>query len=171
MVMKIDNHSIISLSDMLILGGRNIVHVEENIEEALTGWILRIGSKALKEELVHYLFDIRSHQKDLMDCYKNSNIVEDEDRSMIIKTYISETKEKLRICLDTRISDVYLIYAIQAINHYKIHLYGTLASYADTLGQKKIAEIYHKAMLDEKVADIRLSHIAERKVNGSANAI
>jgi ferritin-like metal-binding protein YciE len=169
--MKIDNHTIISLSDMLILGGRNVVNVEENIEEALTGWILKIGSKALKEELEHYLFDIRSHQKDLMDCYKNSNIVEDGGHSMIIKAYISETKETLGACLDTRISDVYLIYAIQAINHYKIHLYGTLAAYADTLGQKKTAEIYHKAMLDEKVADIRLSNIAERKVNVSAKAI
>lgn len=169
--MQIGNHTIVSLYDMLILGRRNIVDVENHIEEALSGWISKIGSKLLKEELEHYLFDIRSHQRDLLiDCDKHSISVKNEDLSKIIMAYISETNDKLGDCIDTRIADVYLIYAIQAINHYKIHIYGTLAAYADSLGQLKTAEIYHKAMLDEKVADIRLSNIAERNVNVSAKA-
>lgn len=169
--MQIENHTIISLYDMLTLCRRDIVDVEDNIEEALSGWIAKIGSKVLKEELEHYLFDIRSHQRDLLiDCDKKEITVENEDRSKIIMAYISETNDKLGACLDTRIAEVYLIYAIQAINHYKTHIYGTLAAYADALGQRKTAELYHKAMLDEKVADIRLSNIAERSVNVSAKA-
>ena len=169
--MQIENHTIISLYDMLILGRRNIVDVEDNIEEALSKWIPKIGSKVLKDELEHYLYDIRSHQKDLLiDCDKNSFTVGSEERSKIIITYISETNDKLGVCIDSTITDVYLIYAVQAINHYKIHIYGTLAAYADVLGQRKTAELYHKAMLDEKVADLRLSNIAERSVNVSAKA-
>ena len=163
--MKIVNHTIVSLRDMLVLDGEKIVDVENNIVNVLPAWISKIGSKVLKEELEHYLIDVRAHQKDLINYNKNNNSMVKEDHSTIVKAYITETNNKLSACADARIADACLINAIQAINHYKINIYGTLAAYADSLGQKNAAEIYHNAMIDEKVADMRLSNIAERNVN------
>lgn len=163
--MKMPCQIIVSLSDMLFIDGKKIVDIENNIEEVLPSWISKIGSKILKEELEHYLSDIRSHQNEIKQYAKDEGFMAVEDKSRIAKAYIDETNAKLSVCADARIYDAYLIYAIQAINHYKINIYGTLATYADFLGQQKTAEAYHKAMLDEKVTDIRLSNIAERNVN------
>ncbi|MCU7551565.1 DUF892 family protein [Chitinophagaceae bacterium LB-8] len=163
--MKLHNQVIVSLRDMLLIDGKKIVDVENNIEEVLPEWISKISSKILKEELEHYLSDIRSHQKEMKDCEKNDSSIPDEYNSRIVKAYLDEANDKLSACADAKIFDAYLIYAIQAINHYKINIYGTLATYADSLGQQKTAEIYHKAMLDEKVSDMRLSNIAERNIN------
>lgn len=166
-----NSDTIVSLGDMLLNDGRKIIDIEHHIEEALPGWISKISSLLLREELEHYLFDIRTHQLELKDKNKTSDVMASEVDTRIVKAYIEETNSKLIACVDARIADAYMIYAIQAINHYKINIYGTLAAYADFLGQRKTAEIYHKAMLDEKVADMRLSNIAERNVNMFATAV
>ena len=170
--MKMIGQSIVSLHDMLNMDGRKIADVENIIEQSLPVWISKVGSKALKDELDHYLFDVRAHQKDLGDLErnKNNNTEPREEHIKVVNAYIEETNKKLNACADKNIADAYLIYAIQAINHYKINIYGTLAAYADFLRQAKTAGIYHKAMLDEKVADMRLSNIAERNINLFAGA-
>jgi ferritin-like metal-binding protein YciE len=65
----------------------------------------------------------------------------------------------------TATRDVGIIMAAQKVEHYEIATYGGLAQLARTLGKEDIAEILEETLQEEKVADAKLSGIAEENVN------
>jgi len=64
--------------------------------------------------------------------------------------------------------DVALILAGQKAEHYEIATYGGLAQIARTLGLDKIASILDTTLEEEKVADEKLSGLAEGSINEEA---
>ncbi len=64
--------------------------------------------------------------------------------------------------------DAALIAAAQKVEHYEICAYGTLATYAETLGLNDLAEVFKATLSEEEAADDKLSDIAEGSVNAEA---
>lgn len=65
--------------------------------------------------------------------------------------------------------DVGLIFAAQKAEHYEIATYGGLVTLARTLGNKQVADILEKTLLEEKQADEMLTYIAENGINYAAS--
>src|SRR6187397_298497 len=63
-----------------------------------------------------------------------------------------------------------LIAAAQAVEHYEITRYGTLAAWAKLLGRNDVAKLLHTNLKEEKATDKKLSGIAKRKINRKAAA-
>lgn len=82
--------------------------------------------------------------------------------------FIEETNEKLNSCADQKAQDACLLACIQGINHFKISLYGTAAAFAKQLEMEKFASLFHKAEVNEKQIDDRLSQLAEHEINIAA---
>ena len=68
-------------------------------------------------------------------------------------------------CTDAEVKDACLLACIQAINHFKISMYGTAAAFANALDMEKQAAIFHEAEVNEKQIDDRLSQLAEHEIN------
>jgi ferritin-like metal-binding protein YciE len=64
--------------------------------------------------------------------------------------------------------DAAIILAAQKAEHYEIATYGTLATFARTLGENQVAELLHQTLLEEKEADESLTQVAESFVNEEA---
>ncbi|MGZ3884550.1 MAG: YciE/YciF ferroxidase family protein [Bacteroidia bacterium] len=64
--------------------------------------------------------------------------------------------------------DAGIIFAAQKMKHHEIATYGTLCSFAQTLGQDEIASLLEDSLNEEKQADETLSQIAESLVNAEA---
>ncbi len=64
--------------------------------------------------------------------------------------------------------DAGIIMAAQKVEHYEISAYGTLVSFATTLGKTDIAEILSTTLEEEKETDSLLSEIAENNINWEA---
>jgi len=69
---------------------------------------------------------------------------------------------------DTLTRDAALILAAQKAEHYEIATYGTLATFARTLGENQVADLLHETLEEEKEADDMLTRIAESFVNEQA---
>ena len=69
---------------------------------------------------------------------------------------------------DKEVLDAAIIAAAQAVEHYEITRYGTLTTWAKTLGRDDCAAILHKTLEEEKAADEKLTIVAKSKVNRKA---
>lgn len=65
----------------------------------------------------------------------------------------------------TATRDVGIIFAAQKVEHYEIATYGGLAQLAKTLGMTEIADLLDQTLAEEKLADEKLTVIAENGVN------
>ena len=70
--------------------------------------------------------------------------------------------------LDGPVLDAALIAGAQKVEHYEIASYGTLAYFAELLGQNDAKNLLGETLDEEKEADEKLSTIAKSKVNREA---
>lgn len=81
------------------------------------------------------------------------------------------TKEAEEIMKDTdkgAMRDAGIISAAQKVEHYEIASYGTLKTFAGTLGLENAVSILEEILEQEKGADEKLSKIAESTINVQA---
>ena len=78
---------------------------------------------------------------------------------------IEEAEDLAGDVADKSVLDAAIIAAAQAVEHYEITRYGTLITWAKTLGYNDGAAVLKKTLDEEKAADQKLSKIAESSVN------
>jgi ferritin-like metal-binding protein YciE len=84
-----------------------------------------------------------------------------------IQGIVEESKPAMEE-LDGAILDAALIAGAQKVEHYEIASYGTLAYFADLLGESKAKELLGQTLEEEKAADEKLNQIAKSTVNREA---
>lgn len=70
--------------------------------------------------------------------------------------------------LDGAVLDAALIAGAQKVEHYEIATYGTLAHFADLLGNDQAKNLLGETLDEEKAADRKLNDIAKSRVNRDA---
>jgi ferritin-like metal-binding protein YciE len=81
---------------------------------------------------------------------------------------IEEGKEVMEEFKGTDALDPALLAGAQAVEHYEISRYGTMVTWAKTLGQDDVAELLAMTLDEEEETDELLSEIAETTVNARA---
>jgi ferritin-like metal-binding protein YciE len=66
------------------------------------------------------------------------------------------------------VRDAGVISSAQRMEHYEIAAYGCAITHARLLGLEDVAALLEQTLAEEKLADEKLSTIAEQEVNGSA---
>ena len=84
-----------------------------------------------------------------------------------IQGIVEESKPAMED-LEGAILDAALIAGAQKVEHYEIASYGTLAYFADLLGEGKAKELLGQTLEEEKAADEKLNQIAKSRVNRDA---
>ena len=69
---------------------------------------------------------------------------------------------------DKTVLDAAVIAAAQTVEHYEIARYGTLIAWASEHGREDCAALLEQNLDEEKAADLKLTSIAEGKVNRRA---
>jgi ferritin-like metal-binding protein YciE len=72
--------------------------------------------------------------------------------------------------LEGPVLDAALIAGAQKVEHYEIASYGTLAYFADLLGNQRAKDLLGQTLDEEKAADEKLNKIARSKINRRALA-
>ena len=85
-----------------------------------------------------------------------------------IEGILEEGKEIMEEYKDSPALDAGLISAAQAVEHYEITRYGTLATWADELGNSEGAKLLKMTLNEEETTDETLSELAEACVNQEA---
>lgn len=88
-----------------------------------------------------------------------------------MKGLLAEGEDYVNARGDKATVDAALISAAQRVEHYEIAVYGTLRTYAESLGHAEQARLLQQTLDEEAEADVRLSDLARSGVNlRAANA-
>ncbi|MFM7839937.1 MAG: ferritin-like domain-containing protein, partial [Chitinophagaceae bacterium] len=143
---------------------------EALLERSLGQWIERAHAESFKGVLQKYRALVKEHVAQLDEFILKEDITSVELSNRVMKAFLDETEDTLRRCGDPEVKDAYLLMSVQGINHYKISAYGTAAAFANALGMFPQATVFHKAEVNEKQIDDRLSQLAEYEINAKAKA-
>jgi ferritin-like metal-binding protein YciE len=124
----------------------------DELVEALTGHLEVTKEHVTRLDKVFSLIDEKAVAK---KCEAMAGLIEEA------KGIIEDTEEGM-------VRDAGIIAASQKAEHYEIASYGTLCSFAKTLGESEAAALLQETLDEEKEADVKLSEIAESFINMEA---
>lgn len=82
-----------------------------------------------------------------------------------MKGLLEQGKEMMEEMKDSSALDAALIAAAQKVEHYEIASYGTVCAWAETMGHDDAVELLSATLDEEKLADEKLTAIAESTAN------
>ena len=141
-------------------------------EKALTKALPKMIKNATSEELIEVL---NSHLKETEgQVTRLEQVFELIEKKAAAKKcdamegLIKEGESIMEECEEGPMRDAGIISAGQKIEHYEIATYGTLRTFATTLGLTKAAELLDLTLEEEKTADETLTEVALSVVNVKA---
>jgi ferritin-like metal-binding protein YciE len=142
---------------------------EMQLQKSIPEWITEATSLNLKTVLQKYLHFVEEHTKKIEFFFNEEKASSLSFGGGVMHAFIEEANIRMANCTDVQVKDASLLASIQEINHFKISSYGTAAAFANALGLKRTANLFHEAELNEKEIDHRLSELAEGEINIRAN--
>ncbi len=159
-----------SLHDVMIDMLKDTYHAEKQLVGALPKMARAAASDDLRSAFEAHLEETRGHVARLEEafavlemkpaaklCHGMKGLIDEG------KEVIDEKKESAPAAIDAA-----LIAAAQKVEHYEISAYGTLATFAETLGLAEVAEIFKSILDEEEATDEKLSELAKGSVNAEA---
>jgi ferritin-like metal-binding protein YciE len=138
-------------------------------EKALTKALPKMAKNATAAALVNALNDhlevTKGHVTRLEQVFELLGKKAQAKKCEAMDGLIKEGEEIIESTQPGPVRDAGIIAAGQKVEHYEIATYGTLASFANLLGETKSAAILQKTLAEEKDADSTLTEIAESVIN------
>ncbi|WP_343631757.1 ferritin-like domain-containing protein [Fluviicola sp.] len=138
-------------------------------EKALVKALPKMAKKATSSELVAAIEDhlavTETHVERLEQVFEVIGEKAATKKCEAMDGLITEAEELMKEIEDGVVRDAAIISAAQKVEHYEIASYGTLVSFANTLGESDAAELLEQTLNEEKEADQTLTEIAESSIN------
>jgi ferritin-like metal-binding protein YciE len=126
------------------------------------------GSTELRTALEHHLGETRGHASRLERVFASIGAEPKTTDNEVIDEMMKAAKDSTAHIEDSPLRDTALIANGNAVEHYEIALYGTLASYARNLGLKDVVATLEQILAEEKAADAKLTQLSEMSMNAKA---
>lgn len=157
-----------NMNDLFVHGMQDIYYAERQIEKALPDMIAKASDGELKKGFQMHLKQTKSQIKRLDQAFKKMKMQPEGHKCPAIDGIIDEANEIAGEVDDKMVLNAALIGAAQAVEHYEITRYGSLATYAELLGLGDVKKLLGEILEQEEAADEKLSTIAEGGVNSEA---
>ncbi|MFT0859554.1 ferritin-like domain-containing protein [Ancylobacter sp. G4_0304] len=154
-----------TMDDLFVHTLQDIYYAEGRILKALPKMIDKASSPALKADFDKHLTETEEHVRRLEEVFKMHGVKPKAVTCPAIDGILEEADEIAGDVADDQVLDAALIAAAQAVEHYEMTRYGTLVSWAQTLGRPDCAKVLEKTLAEEKNADAKLTKLAESRVN------
>lgn len=141
-------------------------------EKALTQAIPKMKEKASNEELIqaleHHLEETKEHVERIERVFESLGEKASDKKCEAMAGLIKEAKEIMEECEPGAMCDAGIITAAQKVEHYEIASYGSLRTFAQTLGFSTAVHLLEQTLDEEKSANKKLSEVATGVVNKMA---
>jgi ferritin-like metal-binding protein YciE len=154
-----------TLDDLFVHTLQDIYYAEQQITKALPKIIEKVTDPQLKQAFQSHLGETKNHITRVEQVFKMHEETPKAVTCPAIDGIISEAKEIMADANDPEVLDAAALAAAQAVEHYEITRYGTLAAWARQLGRNDCASVLEQNLNEEKAADQKLTAIAEARVN------
>ena len=157
-----------TMKDLFMHGLQDIYYAERQIEKSLPDMIAKASDAQLKKGFQMHLRQTKGQIKRLNQVFKKLKEKPSGTKCPAIDGIIDEANDIASDVSDKVVLNAALIAAAQAVEHYEITRYGTLAAWARALGRSDLARLIDANLKEEKATDKKLNGIAKRKVNRKA---
>lgn len=157
-----------TLDDLFLHTLQDIYYAENQILKALPKMIKKVSDPQLREALKEHLEQTRTHVERVEQVFAMHGAEAKAVDCPAIDGIIEEANEVAGDVADKQVLDAAIIAAAQAVEHYEITRYGTLATWAMQLGREDCAAVLVETLEEEKEADDILTEVAKGRVNAEA---
>ena len=157
-----------TMDDLYLHFLQDIYYAENQIVKALPKMVDKATDAGLKQAFSAHLEESREHVARLEKVF---GLLGRQARAVTcpaIDGIIKEADEVAGDVADPRVLDAALAAAAQAVEHYEITRYGTLIAWSQELGRPEVAEVLSQTLAEEKMADEKLTKLAEGHLNAAA---
>ena len=149
---------------------KDIYYAEKKILTALPKMAKAAQNPDLKAALTKHHGETEKQVSRLEEVFASIDEKPQGKKCAAIEGILDEGKEIMDEYKGAPALDAGLISAAQAVEHYEITRYGTLATWADELGNSTGARLLKATLAEEENTDKALSDLAEGAVNQAAEA-
>ena len=148
---------------------KDMYYAERAILKSLPDLIGAAQSETLKQALQHHAEETKGQVERLDQVFKALGRPAEGVTCEAMVGLLQESDDVLKESGNAGpIRDAAIIACAQAMEHYEIARYGTLAQWAKDMGRAEVASLLDQSLQEEKQADATLSQIAEGGVNKAA---
>jgi ferritin-like metal-binding protein YciE len=165
---KEDVMSVTNLQELFLHALKDIYYAEKQITKALPKMIEKASNPDLKQAFEDHLTETKGQLERLEKAFEKIGEKPSGEKCPAIEGIIQEAEELMGEIDDKNTLDASLIFSAQAVEHYEITRYGSLASWANLLGNSDVAELMAETLEEERHADTLLNRIAEQTQNKKA---
>jgi ferritin-like metal-binding protein YciE len=166
--MGLFSKDIATLDDLFVHTLRDVYYAENQILKALPKMIRKATDPRLRQALTEHLEQTRTHVERLEQVFEMHGAEPKAIDCPAMDGIIEEADEIVGDIADKQVLDAAIIAAAQAVEHYEITRYGTLAAWAKQLGREDCAAVLVETLEEEKEADEILTDVAKGRVNAEA---
>ena len=154
-----------TLDDLFVHTLKDIYYAEQQITKALPKMSKKVTDPQLKQAFEAHLQETRNQIARLEQVFKLHGEEVKAVDCPAIDGIIDEANAIMGDASDNEVLDAAALAAAQAVEHYEIARYGTLAAWARQLGRRDSVTLLDQTLEEEKAADQKLTAIAEAHVN------
>jgi ferritin-like metal-binding protein YciE len=156
-----------TLRELFVEEVRDMYDGEKQLTRALPKMAKAAGAEELQVAFNNHLSETEKQVTRLEQVFRTLGETARGKSCDGIRGIVEEGKRAMQE-LDGAVLDAALIAGAQKVEHYEIASYGTLAYFAELLGEDKAKELLGQTLDEEKAADEKLTQIAKSRVNREA---
>lgn len=149
---------------------KDVLYAEKQIIRNLPKMAKQVQSEELKQAFQQHRDETQVQVERLEQIFEMIGKAPRAETCEAIVGLVEEAKEVMEDASDAETRDAGVLAAAQAVEHYEIARYGTLAAWAEELGMKDAAKLLRETLEEEKKTDQLLSKIALARLNKKAKA-
>ena len=157
-----------TLDDLFYDTLKDIYYAERKILKALPKMARAASSADLKAAFEKHKNETEGHVERLQQVFEILGKRAQGKTCPAIDGIIEEGEEIIEEFKGMPALDAGLISAAQAVEHYEITRYGTLITWAQELGHADCVAALKRNLADEKATDLKLTELAESRINSAA---
>jgi ferritin-like metal-binding protein YciE len=157
-----------SLMTLFVHELKDTYNAEQQLLTALPKMAAEASDPELGSALAEHLEQTRGQVIRLEKIFASLDVNPRGTRCAGMAGILEEGEALLDQEIPSSVRDAALIAGGQRVEHYEMAAYGTLRAYAEQLGLHDAADMLDMTLQEEGAADVRLSRLAERRINAEA---
>jgi ferritin-like metal-binding protein YciE len=147
---------------------KDVYWAEKALTKAIPKMVKKATSSELIEALENHLEETEAQVEKVEQVFEIIGKKATAKKCEAMNGLIKEAEEIMKESEDGAMRDAGIIAAAQKVEHYEIATYGTLRTFAQTLGLEDAAQILEEILDEEKSADEKLTDVAVATINMQA---
>ncbi|WP_420455558.1 ferritin-like domain-containing protein [Rubrivirga sp.] len=159
---------ITDLRGLFLHGLKDLYYAEKQSKKTLSDMADKATHADLKSLLKEHGSSSDTHLKRLDKVFELIGEQAEGVRCEAMDGILKESKHLMEEVEDAETRDAAIVFSAQAIDHYEITRYGSLATFAERLGLEEASELLGETLGEEEETDERLTRLAEDTLNKKA---